>query len=455
MRVWLASILSVVVAASGGCGDDGGSTPHDGGSPDTPSQQCAAPTGGPTTHSGTISADETWSAAGSPHVLTSNVTIAAGATVTVEPCAELRLAPAMSLLVDGTLHARGAAGQRITMHQDVAGQRFGTLTVNAPGYADLAYVDISGGGGGNPSYGGTVLVTGKDFPPAKPLRVEKVTISDSAGLGLALWHWAAFADGSSGLTIRGAGADLPDYPYPLRVSLNTLSSIPTGDYTGNAVDAIQVVGEAPHWTVEKDDTVHARGVPYRIGGHGDLGDIRIDGGDKLATLTIEPGVTLEHTSTAANIGRLEVGVTGPTSPTARIIAVGTADKPIVFSGVGPAGVAAGAWAGITFKGPLAPDNRLEHVRIDAAGAHDGARGFGCLPGGALDTDGAVKLFSEPSKAFLLNSTISRSSSNGVFRAWTGSQVDFMATNTFEDVAGCKQVLPKPPTGSCPTDPPCP
>ena len=50
MRVWwLASVLSggLIVMASGGCGDGGGSKPTDGGSPDTPSNQCAAPTGGP------------------------------------------------------------------------------------------------------------------------------------------------------------------------------------------------------------------------------------------------------------------------------------------------------------------------------------------------------------------------------------------------------------------------
>jgi hypothetical protein len=141
--------------------------------------------------------------------------------------------------------------------------------------------------------------------------------------------------------------------------------------------------------------------------------------------------------------------------TGRIVADGTAEAPILFTGAGGAPVA-GSWAGITFFGALAAGNVLDHVRIDAAGDNGGDSGFGCPPPAFPETSGALKIFAEPGSSFLTNSTISRSSTHGVYRAWIGGEVDFMTSNTFDDVAFCNQVLPKPPLPAvCPANPSCP
>jgi hypothetical protein len=150
-----------------------------------------------------------------------------------------------------------------------------------------------------------------------------------------------------------------------------------------------------------------------------------------------------------------VGTSGSPVATGRIVAQGTATAPILFTGASAA-PAAGDWEGITFFGALASGNVLDHVQIDAAGDNGGDAGFGCPPPAFPETSGALKIFAQPGASFLTNSTISRSSTHGVFRAWTGAQVDFMAGNTFVDVAFCNQVLPHPPPPAiCPANPECP
>jgi hypothetical protein len=295
-----------------------------------------------------------------------------------------------------------------------------------------------------------VIVEGA-WPPAPALRVEHVRVLDSAGYGVYMRKWATFAEGSTDLVVQGAGKTVPDYPFPVRMSVNTAGSLPSGQYTGNARDEIQVVPESPHYNLEIDDTFRDRGVPYQIGGNGSFGLITVVGASGLATMTVEPGVTLKFWSSSSNVGGLFVGNTG-VAGTGQLVAVGSAAAPIVFTGLTST---AGAWEGITFQGTMAGGNRLEHVRIEAAGAHGGDNGFGCPPAGTPDSDGALKLFTEPPGAFLKSSTIARSSAHGVYCAWKGATVDLVAGNTFEEIAACKQVDPKPTTGSCAADPPCP
>src|SRR5256885_5877906 len=52
----------------------------------TPPAGCATPTGPGTEHATSITADETWTAAASPHVIVYDLDVK-GATLTIEPCA--------------------------------------------------------------------------------------------------------------------------------------------------------------------------------------------------------------------------------------------------------------------------------------------------------------------------------------------------------------------------------
>ncbi len=438
LRIRDVLLVSGLCGALIGCGSSAGPT---GGS-------CPAPAGAPIAHSGWLSADETW-AAESPHLISADLTVSKGVTLTLAACADVTVQKGYYLRAEGRLVARGDEAHPITIHGEGA-DRFAALWVRAPGSAELVHVSLDGGGALGD---GAIVVEGSGFPPSKPLLVDHVTITNAAAYGVELRTWAGFADGSTDLTIQGAGSERADRPFPISMSLNAVGTIPVGQYTGNASDAIRVIGESPHYNVEIDDTLHDRDVPYQVGGAGMFGIITVLG-DGTPTLTIEPGVTLRHFTSDSNIGGFFVGNTGTTA-SGRVVAVGTAEKPIVFTAAGKTGP--GAWEGITFNGPVAAGNRLEHVRIELAGGHGGDNGFGCPPKelGAVATDGALKIFEQPPEQFLKSSTITSSSSFGVFRAWKGAEVDFLPGNTFEGVAYCNQVLNASPTGSCPTDVPCP
>ncbi|MEO7793528.1 MAG: hypothetical protein ABIV06_02055 [Thermoanaerobaculia bacterium] len=412
---------------------------------DTTSNVCPAPTGGPTNHANAVPPGSVWTANGSPHIFTGNVQVPVGVTLTIAPCAEVRIPANMYLEVNGTLNALGTPLARIRVHRH-AGAAFQSIWVRSSGFGDLAFLDLDGGGSSSLNAALTLEGTGAGQPRAK---LDHVKITGSAGYGVYLASKAEFAAGSRDLVISGAGATSATAPFPMRLSLNAVGSVPTGTYTGNASDFLQVEGG----TVTSDATFHDRGVPYQIGSAGaTFGVLEVDGGASLATLTIEAGVEMRFYSLGSNVGGLFVGPSSP-SATGRLIAAGTATEPILFTATGVA-PPAGTWEGVTFSGGMAAGNLLDHVQIEAAGAHGGDSLFGCPPINQAETRGALKLFTEPAASFLTNSTVSNSSLHGVFRAWNGGLVDFVPTNTFLNIAGCNQVLPKSPTGTCPVNPGC-
>jgi hypothetical protein len=234
-----------------------------------------------------------------------------------------------------------------------------------------------------------VLAEGIDtLPAAQPLFVDHLKVLGSTSYGVRLFRRAAFATGSRDLVVLGAGATDPTAPFPVRMSLNTVGSLPVGSYTGNASDQIQVIGEGDS-AVEVDDAFHDRGVPYQIGGPaGAFGLIVVDGDPALATLTIDPGVEIRFYSAGSNIGGLFVGTSGSPVATGRLVAAGTrggADP--LHRGVGRR---AGSWelGGHHLLRRARHRQRLDHVQIDAAGDNGGDAGFGCPPASFPETSGA-------------------------------------------------------------------
>ena len=64
---------------------------------------CAEPTGAGVTHSDTITADETWRAEDGPHLVPSGVAVRA--TVTIEPCAVVRVGEGASITIGDSVTA--------------------------------------------------------------------------------------------------------------------------------------------------------------------------------------------------------------------------------------------------------------------------------------------------------------------------------------------------------------
>lgn len=418
-----------------------------------PKPTCKAPTHGPTIHKGDVGENEVWTADTSPHIVESTVNVRNGATLTLEPCAEVQVAKGQSINVaypitpnTGTLIAEGTADLPIRITGKDQG-RWGSVSVHAPGTARLAHVSLEGGGGSDFESGATLAVYGDSEDGAdEMLAVDHVTITKSLGAGAWLTRGAAFTAESRDLTIKESGSE--EHPYPLEIEEHAFDHLPSGAYEGNLVDEIFVTpmgGRTSGSGLLADATLHERGVPYRIG-KSEGTSLRIGGrtDEKLVTLTIEPGVVMKF----AKNGALKVQHFVNQKPsTAALRALGTADRPIVMTSAS-AQPQKGDWQGLWFGGVPGATNQIDHVRIEYAGGDCGCILNTCS--NIVEHEGAVIFTAQPPSAFITNTAFVHSAGNAITEGFDGAFVDFRATNSFENVSGCEQTRPRDTTTSCPS-----
>ncbi|MBS2014813.1 MAG: hypothetical protein JST00_18130 [Deltaproteobacteria bacterium] len=439
---------STPVTTEGGAVDGGGGGGDDANVPST----CAPVTGSGTTHDKSLEADETWTAAGSPHVVTAILSVPAGKTLTIEPCAVVQVKPPGGLLVTGKLSAEGAADKRIQIGRADAATAWRNIETRKGAEVRLAYTTIEGGGdpnGGRLGQFAMLDVRGdQDIAPQPILFVDHVTVKGSGSLGIWMREGGGFAPGSNALTVTGGTT------FPMTVWGRAAGGIPGGSYTGNATDEIFLPANGGLDDIQEDTTLGARGVPYRVGG--ELGGVRmrVQSTKGVPLLTIEPGVTMRFGKNVALIVET-ASTTGPASGALK--AEGTADKPIVFTSA-EATPAAGDWTGIVLGKKADPRTKISNAKISYAGGPSGISSFDC-PSPANTTfsnEGAILVIGDkPDTAFVTNTTIEQSAGDGIVRGWTGDPVDFLGTNTFANVARCQQTFPKPSVGVCPNPAPCP
>ncbi|HUJ57684.1 MAG TPA: hypothetical protein VLX92_04315, partial [Kofleriaceae bacterium] len=335
------TIVALLGAAA--CTDPAATTP----TPDAPAPACTPPAGPGTTHATTISGPETWTAAASPHVIPADLAISA--QVTIEACAQVLIAPntTVTLETGGSIVARGTADAPVTFDRSDATRPWAQLRT-VGGTLDLSYTRLAGGGAPQNTVpdGAAVLDIRADGTPAEILHVDHVQIVDSASQGIYMVSGGELSATSSELVIEGA------QHYPIHAAANLAGTIPSGTYTGNAIDEIDLEGDGMS-LVDRDVTLHDRGVPYHVGDPQHDAQLVIDSrqlGD-VATLTIEPNVTLRFEPG----GGVYVQTAQDTDPsTGALVAVGSASAPIVFTSAA-ASPAPGDWLGIHFNG--SPDPR--------------------------------------------------------------------------------------------------
>ena len=419
----------------------------------TPSEvanQCVTPTGTGTTHSATVSASETWTADTGPHVITADIKVAKGATLTVEPCAQVQMKAGTHLSIEGNVVAEGTASRPITLGAVSSDEAFGAINVWAPGTLSLAYVTVSYGGADTTNSYGAIEARGDQLLPVQGiLKVDHVTVRGSQAYGISLRSGAGFTADSQALDITASKL------AGLRILPRLASNIPSGTYTGNGQDVIAVETEA-YGDVSLEDVVfRARGVPYLVGVDKSLGTLVVGGGSSAVTLTVEAGVTMRFKKNQAAGILIERGSTASPSK-GTLIAVGTAQAPIVFTSASATPMA-GDWLGLSFGNKPSATNRLEHVEIRYAGAPSGSNGFHCQPPSKFSTseDAALSVYGEPAQSFVKNSLIADSAGEGINLAYSGNPVDFLATNTFTNIALCKVSVPRQANGSCPSTVTCP
>lgn len=440
----LASTSLALVSVFAACTDEGGMLPEQPEQPEEPA--CTAPTSGPTYHTGDVGHDEVWTADTSPHIVEQDVRVRNGATLRIEPCAEVQVAKDKNITVafpstpnTGTLIAEGTAKRPIQIHGQ-AGARWGTLLVQAPGTARLAHVNLADAGNGNFDEGATIRASGDTLDGADPiLFVDHVRIEGSLGVGAWLDGGASFAEGSSNLVVTTAGT------FALEVNEHALHSLPDGTYTGNAIDEILINTEGTRLAgvgLIEDTTIRDLGVPYSVGTS--TGDSLAIGGredKRLVTLAIEAGVVMRFREQ----GALKVQTfTNEQPSTGALRILGTAERPVILTSAQEV-PQAGDWMGIWYGGIPAATNAIDHARIEYAGAD-----CGCILSTCSNIDqheGAIILTGQPAGPFVTNTEFVQIAGNAITEGFVGTFVDFTTSNTFDNVLGCEQTLPG--ANSCP------
>jgi hypothetical protein len=467
-RAWcfLTVAAAVAVGPAGACGGGKSRRLMDA-AMDLPLEQspdvaapCPVPTGAGTTHQGNVNEAQTWTADGSPHVVPFDMSV--NAPLTIEACAIVRLAPAITVTVrtGGSIDAAGEPDHPVTIQPRDMGAPW--AAIRAVG-GTLRFVHAIVAGGGDPGNAVPDLVGALDvrgdqtLPPQPILHAEFLTVSGSAALGLILREGGGFSPTSHDMRVSGSAR------YPMHVWAREAGTIPSGDYTGNGIDEILIPASGGAESIQEDLTLRDRGVPYRVG-MGDNARVDVSGGTgPLATLTIEPGVVLRFGPGASL--RVET-FQGDSPAKGALVAVGTAARPIVFTS-SAAAPAAGDWLGIWFGGRADARNRIEHARIEYAGGSSVTGSSSCLypgPDGGtpLVNDAALRILGAAPPAggvFVQSTTIVSSAGHGIDRGWraeAGVDLDFLPSNTFTDIARCHQSFARPANNTCPlADVPCP
>lgn len=442
--------MALLCVPACGSSDNGGA---DGGSDDAGSGECATPTGAGTTHGASVTQAETWTAAASPHILPTDTTISAA--ITLEPCALVRIAAGATVTVGagGSIVAAGTETRPVAIAPRDSSPWASIRAING-GTLSLTYTGVLGGGdplNSNRDFAGALDIRADvTLPPAEVLHADHLLIQDSASQGVYLHESGAFSAASTGVIIeRSAG-------YPIHASANLAGTIPSGVYTGNGIDEILLSGSDTGQTIRSWDVTFAdHGVPYHVGNASAAGRLDVGGAPTTsATLTIDPGVILRFKKG----GALYIVFGGVSSPsTGTLVAVGTSAKPIRFTSA-EASPAAGDWLGLNFGGLPAAATRVDFATVEYAGGSSGSGSSSCPYPSIPINDGAIRIYGAPSSAFITNTVISDSASNGIDRGWADDvQPDFLTdgTNQFVRVAHCTETFPKTTNGVCPATVPCP
>jgi hypothetical protein len=476
-RVFLLSALALASAGLLACttsSSSPGAPSPDGGQPDgspaadggagtetdpTPDQLasgggCPAAAGAGTDHQGTILADETWTAAASPHRVTADVQVRA--KLTIEPCAVVLLGAGYGLDVGsntdtGSLIAHGVSQTKdgvldlrpITFGAIDPAKKWGQIAVERKGTADLSVVAIQNGGDVTLGERGALLVYGNaggtnDGDPLLSTTLDRVLIEKSATYGLNLAAWGGLTATSRKVWIRGSGS--VDFPYPLHLEPGVAKTLPSDIVlTGNMKDEIFLATDK---TFMRDDVFGDHGVPYHA-----VGALYVApyADNTTATLTVDKGVTVSFESIGTGSGNSGMFIGSSQTRPGALIAVGTAASPIVFTSA-KAQKAPGDWLSLYFK-QTTPASHVSYARVEYAGAVGGTTGFGCGPS---DNNGAVFIggvgaSSTAPAVFIDNTTFDQiGGSTVIVSGWIDDAgPNFTPTNTFgATTPGCHVSRPK-------------
>jgi len=413
---------------------------------------CGTPNGTVVTHSGNITADETWAGDGVTHSVTSSVRIKPGATVTVQVCAIVAVAPGQEIGVEGDVSGNGNPAKLLAAGTDAdhfvsfvsatQGQTWaGIRGYNAQSLVELHWTIVASAGYG-PAYRNSAIVMagpGLNQPPVGVLTADGLVVANPVGGALLLDGEAAFTSQSTSLGVTGA------QDHPLAMDILAVGSIPPTVIQNSIRDDALMLANAPN--VIQDTTIH-RHIPLYFETQVKVGQ---NTAGTMTTLTVEAGSQLRFAP--GNDVRMYFG--NGSAGAGVLMASGDAASPILFTSGASAALpngtapAPGDWAGLLFLN--SQGSQLSYVTIEYAGASNGWVSNNCRPQGSSD-NAAILVDELPSADFLTNSTIQNVSGHGIDATWVAGTVndpDIASGNTFNTVSGCKQTY-NAKTGGCGT-----
>ncbi len=304
--------------------------------------QAVPPPCTPGPHSGTISADQRWCAADSPHQMTGDVTVAPGVTLTVEAGAVVKGSADVELNVQGHLEAAGTAGQPILFTSAV--------DTEYNQWSGIVFDGTAGGGTGHLDYA-TVRYGGR------PNSINPTCGSSGLGFNIAARNVQAGEVHIRNSQVRSVGYQCnfhsPDYGLYVDNSRVVVENTTfanngvsnTGDYAiyvAGAASTLNLAGNT--FTANKNNRVLVAsgamtGADVTFVAEEGLesyelaGDLTVPAG---ITMTVEPGVMV--------MGRTHVEV----RTLGHLVAIGTPTQPITFTSATNTG--GNQWSGLVFDG---------------------------------------------------------------------------------------------------------
>jgi uncharacterized repeat protein (TIGR01451 family) len=198
---------------------------------------------------GTIGSDTAWTAAASPYVVTCDVTVSSGVTLTVEPGVVVKFIDAsMTLLVEGTLLADGTETDLIyftSYADDVGGDTNGDGSASLPAPGQWDAIRFSANSTGNLLDHAVVRYGGSGNQPniysaTSSLTIRNSTISNSARWGMYLDNVLLSEISNANFLDNAAEAVLAQDPNINGISTSLAGSTASGNshnglvvYTGN------------------------------------------------------------------------------------------------------------------------------------------------------------------------------------------------------------------------------
>jgi hypothetical protein len=270
---------------------------------------------------GTINVDTTWAVANSPYTVQGTVTVADGATLTIEPGVELywnHSSHYLWLNNGATLVAEGDEANPILFSRNGTGHWGGIYVANG-GQATLSQCEIAYGGASS-TYAGLRA-------DSSLVNVSDCAIHNSNHYGLRLTG-AGIAPTFTRVHIENSGADaVRQSTFDMTPAYNNLSM------SSNGQNAIVTSGATVnrHITLVPPGLTGDQIIPYRFTGSSNITVANTQ------ALTMTPGVELRFNHTSQ-----QLWVTGG----GRLHAVGTAENPVVFTSVLTETAPAGSWGGV-------------------------------------------------------------------------------------------------------------